>query len=189
MNKENLIEEINKGIIYSYLFFWGHQQKNILTIDKSCLSQWFPSEFIIDNYIYPTAEHFMMAEKARLFHDNKILEKILVSKTPKEAKKLGRKVSKFEKKKWENRAFEIVVKGNLEKFSQNKSLEKFLINTSPNILVEASPYDEIWGIGIMENDTKAKSPLTWKGKNSLGFALMEVRDLLINKKVISPKKQ
>ena len=56
MNKENLIEEINKGIIYSYLFFWGHQQKNILTIDKSCLSQWFPLEFKIDNYVYSTQE-------------------------------------------------------------------------------------------------------------------------------------
>ena len=67
---------------------------------------------------------------------------------------------------------------NLLKFSQNQNFKDFLLSTGDKILVEASPYDRIWGIGMLETDNRAENPLLWNGENLLGFALMEVRDQL-----------
>ncbi|MDJ0633261.1 MAG: NADAR family protein [Xenococcaceae cyanobacterium MO_188.B29] len=72
----------------------------------------------------------------------------------------------------------IVVKGNLAKFSQKEALKEFLLNTKERILVEASPRDRIWGIGLGQNNPDAANPYQWQGLNLLGFALMEVRDIL-----------
>lgn len=69
-------------------------------------------------------------------------------------------------------------KGNFLKFSQNEKLKEFLLSTDNKIIVEASPYDAIWGIGMLETDRDAQNPLLWKGENLLGFALMEVRNEL-----------
>ena len=78
----------------------------------------------------------------------------------------------------ESNIFQIVVDGNIAKFSQNPKLQEFLMRTGDRILVEASPYDKIWGIGMAENNQKVENPLEWNGQNLLGFALMEVRDRL-----------
>ena len=127
---------------------------------------------------YSNAEQFMMAEKARLFEDRESLEKILETSTPREAKKLGRQVVGFDEKKWNERCFEIVVKGNYHKFNQNRSLKKFLLKTGEKIIVEASPKDRIWGIGLSIKSEKTKDPENWRGSNLLGYALMEVRSAL-----------
>ena len=176
-NKQELIKELNRGKEFSYIYFWGHRQKEKNLIDKSCLSQWFPSQFIVEGDKYLTAEHYMMAQKAKLFGDSDVFEQILYVKTPKEAKDLGRKVRFFDVSVWENKAFDIVVKGNFEKFSQNKPLKNFLIETYPQILVETSPVDKIWGIGLAQDNKKVNNPSEWKGENKLGFALMQVRDM------------
>ena len=76
--------------------------------------------------------------------------------------------------------FDIVVKGNLLKFSQNEHLKEFLVNTGNRILVEASPTDRIWGIGMQQGEPGIEAPKKWNGLNLLGFALMEVRDELQN---------
>lgn len=120
----------------------------------------------------------MMAEKARLFNDHESLTKIIESNHPHDAKKLGRKVLSFNPKVWDEHKFDIVVKGNLAKFSQNDELKKFLIQTNDRILVEASPVDNIWGIGIAADNENVMNPNLWKGHNLLGYALMEVRDQL-----------
>ena len=174
-NIEELKQELLKGREFKYLFFWGHTQKDNNIIDKSCLSQWFHSRFEIDNICYPTAEHYMMAEKARLF-DLSMLEQILEAKTTKEVKSLGRKVKNFDEKIWNEKSFDIVFKGNLAKFSQNSNLKDFLLSTSKWIIVEASPYDKVWGIGMLENHEHASSPLRWRGLNKLGFVLTEIRE-------------
>ena len=175
-SKKELIKEFNKGKKQKWLFFWGHQKGK--TITASCLSQWYGSSFKKDGITYPTAEHWMMAEKARLFKDEDMLQKIIKSKSPGEAKKLGRKVKGFKNDVWLNHRYEIVKQGNLLKFAQNPSLKDFLINTKKRVLVEASPVDQIWGIGLAADDDRSKNPLQWKGDNLLGFALMEVRDEL-----------
>lgn len=120
----------------------------------------------------------MMAEKARLFKDDEILLRILESNSAGEVKKLGRKIKNFNGEAWNENKFDIVVKGNYLKFEQNKKLNEFLLNTNNRIIVEASPYDAIWGIGMLATDEGSENPTKWKGENLLGYALMEVRDLL-----------
>lgn len=158
-----------------YLFFWGHTPKEPGRTDQSCLSNWFPASFTMDGKRYPTTEHYMMAEKARLFGDDECLSRILAAKDPGAAKRLGREVRSFDEETWVAHRFEIVVAGNVEKFRQNDDLSEFLIGTGPKVLVEASPRDRIWGIGMGKDNPKATHPSQWNGLNLLGFALMEAR--------------
>lgn len=177
-NIEKICKEYQKGKKLKYIFFWGHQPKKNGSLSKSCLSQWWIQEFTHKNIIYFCAEQWMMAEKARLFKDNDCLNKILKSKTPKECKMLGRKIQNFDEEIWNKNKCNIVLFGNFLKFSQNKLLMDYLLNTKNKILVEVSPYDKIWGIGMKENNVHINNPNKWKGKNLLGFALMEVRENL-----------
>ncbi|KFF04760.1 NADAR family protein [Flavobacterium reichenbachii] len=161
-----------------YLFFWGHQPNKDGSISKTCFSQWWLSSFEVDGTTYKTAEHWMMAKKALLFNDQEVLEKIIQAKSPAEAKKLGREVKNYIDTVWLANRFEIVKEGNLHKFSQNKDLKEFLLNTNERVIVEASPVDPIWGIGMAGDHKDVLNPEKWKGLNLLGFALMEVRDEL-----------
>lgn len=174
-SKEELITFIAEGNKVKYLFFWGHTPKDNSVVGNECLSQWYESSFEIDGIHYPTAEHYMMAEKARLFNDSEALEKILESKHPGDAKKLGRTVKGYQDDIWKKRRVDIVVRGNQAKFSQNEKLKEFLINTNDRVLVEASPHDRIWGIGLEQTNPDAETPAKWKGLNLLGFVLVEVR--------------
>lgn len=166
------------GEQFEYLYFWGHQPPNDGSTNKSCLSQWFPTLFYIDDIAYPTAEHWMMASKARLFNDEDILGEILIAPDPGQAKALGRKVKNFDDKTWKANARSLVTQGNLAKFQQNPPLRDYLLSTGDTILAEASPYDRIWGIGLKASDPKSHNPATWQGQNLLGFALMDVRERL-----------
>jgi len=173
---QNTIEKFQKKEKTEFLFFWGHTVKDEIT--KACFSQWFPYSFEEDGIAYKTAEHYMMAGKAKLFNDCETLNQILISDTPKQAKKLGRKVKNFDLEKWDGQKYEIVKRANFLKFSQNQKLKDFLLSTDDKILVEASPYDTIWGIGMLETNPKSGNPSLWNGENLLGFAIMEVRDEL-----------
>lgn len=177
-NNEWLHTQVEAEEKMKYLFFWGHQPPRDNQINKSCCSQWYESSFVQDGIHYPTAEHWMMAEKARLFQDETMLTKILNCRKPAEAKELGRKVRGFDKSVWEANRIGIVVQGNYLKFKQNEDLWQFLDNTKSRVLVEASPVDPIWGIGISADAEGIEYPQNWKGLNLLGYALMEVRDRL-----------
>ena len=161
-----------------FLFFWGHQPNKDGSISKTCFSQWWLSSFEVDKVIYKTAEHWMMAKKAELFKDHAILEKILQAKSPAEAKKFGREVKNYNETLWLAARFDIVKEGNYHKFSQNPELKSFLLNTKERVIVEASPVDAIWGIGMAGDHKDILNPEKWRGLNLLGFALMEVRDEL-----------
>lgn len=161
-----------------FLFFWGHQPNNDGSISKTCFSQWWLSSFEVDKVIYKTAEHWMMAKKAELFKDDAVLQKILQAKSPAEAKKFGREVKNYNETLWLAARFDIVKEGNYHKFSQNPELKTFLLNTKDRVIVEASPVDAIWGIGMAGDHKDVMNPKKWKGLNLLGFALMEVRDEL-----------
>ena len=175
-----LLAQLEQGTRIKYLLFWGHQPSQESTITKSCLSQWWLADFVVADITYRSSEHWMMAEKARLFGDENTLAMILAAKSPAEAKKLGRTIQRFEPEVWEARKVDIVITGNLHKFSQNPSLRQFLLSTNDRVLVEASPVDAIWGIGLAADSADAADPARWQGPNLLGFALMEVRDQLRN---------
>jgi ribA/ribD-fused uncharacterized protein len=177
-NNSWLITKIQENEKPDFLFFWGHKPSKDGSITKSCFSQWWPVTFTIDGITYPTAEHWMMVAKAKLFGDLEILEKMLTTSSPADVKKLGRKVKNFEPILWETHKYNIVVEGNLHKFSQHPVLKRFLLNTAENILVEASPLDTIWGIGMAADHPEINDPSSWRGENLLGYALMEVRDKL-----------
>lgn len=120
----------------------------------------------------------MMAQKANVFGDEEVMNQILAETDQMTIKRLGRLVKNYDDSVWTERRFQIVVEGNLAKFSQNEDLRHFLLSTGDKILVEASPKDTIWGIGFDEFAPEATNPALWNGENLLGFALMEVRDRL-----------
>jgi hypothetical protein len=177
-DRESLVAAIRAGAAPKFLFFWGHRPLASGEIGKPCLSQWWDSSFVADGESYATAEHFMMAEKARLFCDEATRLRILNAGSPAAAKRLGREVRGFDERRWVDARFEIVVRGNLAKFGQNPPLREFLQNTGERVLVEASPVDRIWGIGMAADSPHAADPDHWRGLNLLGFALMEVRERL-----------
>lgn len=174
-----LKQRIEAGQPVEYLFFWGHTQKQDGVIDKSCLSQWYPAPFTVDGINYATAEHWMMAKKALLFGDQEAFKEILAAPKPAVAKSIGRKVKGFDADVWQKEGYGFVVEGSFHKFSQHASLKEFLLRTGKKIIVEASPSDFIWGIGLSQDSKDASNPWKWKGTNLLGFALMEARDRLL----------
>lgn len=178
MDIETLRGRVVGGERFRYLCFWGHRARADGTPSAACFSQWYLAPFQIDGVRYPTAEHWMMAEKARLFGDDAALAQVFARDDPGAAKAAGRAVRDFDDGLWARRRFEIVVAGNLAKFDQNPPLRDFLMGTGDQVLVEASPVDPIWGIAIAARDPRAQDPACWQGLNLLGFALMAVREAL-----------
>jgi ribA/ribD-fused uncharacterized protein len=162
----------------SLYFFWGHRAPAGVRVGKWCLSQWWPAPFEVDGHAFATAEHFMMAEKARLFGDRNAEAEILGSSDPAEAKAIGRRVRGFEERTWAVHRVGAVVRGNQAKFQQYPELGGFLVSIVDDVIAEASPADAVWGIGLRETDPAARDPRRWPGTNLLGFALMQVRQEL-----------
>lgn len=129
LNIKQLRRRWESGERFEFYLFYGHKPP-FSGVDASCLSQWFVRDFSIDGQRYPTAEHWMMAEKARLFGDTEMLQAILDSDSPRDAKAYGRKVKRFDAKTWDEHKFEIVVLGNVAKFDQNPTLRQFLVETT-----------------------------------------------------------
>ena len=178
-SRAELLAAIKESPQPSYVFFWGHRPRDDGQPGVSCFSQWWEgAPFTAEGELYATAEHWMMAEKARLFADREALGAIISSADPSEAKRLGRGVRGFDRERWGEVRFEAVVRGNLAKFSQHPCLAAALLETRGGVLVEASPLDPIWGIGLAADDPDASKPEAWRGQNLLGFALMEVRSQL-----------
>ena len=159
------------------LYFYGHTGRSG---PKKVLSNWYQCEFIDphDAQSYLTTEQYMMAKKAQLFKDDESYISIMNSSNPNDAKLLGRKVKNFNQDIWNKNAKNIVICGCYLKFTENESLKAFLLSTGNRHLVEASPYDKIWGIGI--SLLAAKSGKPWNGTNWLGECLMKVRELIKN---------
>lgn len=175
---DTLVREVRAGARVKYLHFWGHRPRPDGRVGASCLSQWWPSPFTVDGVEYATAEHWMMASKARLFGDAEAERKAVAAANPALAKKAGRLVRGFDESRWERERFGIVVEGSVHKFAAHADLREFLLGTGDRVLVEASPLDRVWGIGLAADDERAPDPERWRGPNLLGFALMEARERL-----------
>lgn len=177
-NIGDLRELESRGDFPDFLYFWGHRPRRDGTIGPGCLSQWWPAPFQVGGITYPTAEHFMMAGKARLFGDEAMASRIVDAVSPSDAKALGRAVSGYDENLWARRRYGIVVEGNTAKFGQHPDLLAYLAATAGRVLVEASPADRVWGIGLAADDDRAGRPSQWMGLNLLGFGLMDVRERL-----------
>lgn len=158
--------------------FWSDKPKRAGVVDDSCFSQWYQSPFTIDRVRYETSEQWMMAAKARLMGDPAVEAQIISANSPGHAKALGRQVRWFSEPHWNAEAFEAVVLGNLAKFSNDTELRAHLVATGDKILVEASPVDRLWGVGLGAKDPLIGRPSEWLGGNLLGFSLMIVRSSL-----------
>ena len=175
---EQLLAAEAEGVRLKFLPFWGHTPPADGTIGAHVLSQWFPCPFEHNGVVYPTAEHFMMAAKARLFGDDGRLDLILHSPTAAEAKHHGREVVHFDADVWARECVGIVREGSIAKFGSTPELRAYLVGTGRRILVEASPRDRIWGVGMGRDNPAVERPSQWRGTNLLGFALMQARAAL-----------
>ena len=178
MTVKTIIQRYMSGEHIDFLFFYGHTTLS-LSVGKQCLSQHYTkAPFELDSFTFKTAEHYMMYGKAKLFGDIGIAAKIVKAETAREVKALGRKIKNFDQATWDEEKFQIVVDGNIAKFSQNSKLGKFLLSTDDAVIVEAALNDNIWGIKMHMSNPDIYDPRKWEGENLLGFALMKVREIL-----------
>lgn len=150
-----------------YVFFWN-----------GIYSQWHKADIIINGIEYNCCEQYMMHQKALTFNDTDIASIVMLTSDPKEQKALGRKIKGFNKEAWDKVCVGIVYTGNLAKFIQNKDLKDILLSTGSRILVEASPYDSVWGIAMGEDIPGVENPANWKGLNLLGWSITMVKQQL-----------
>ena len=156
----------------AYIFFWKEDEEN------GWLSNWYKSKFVIDDFEYLHVEQYIMAQKAKLFHDSKRYTAILKSNKQWEVKALGREITPFDNTIWIAHRSKIAKVAIKAKFEQNKDLYKKLLATDNAILVEASPKDKIWGIGLDAETASHTDCKDWPGEGILGDILMEVREEL-----------
>ena len=166
-----------------YFFFYGHDPKK-LGHDKACFSQWYIRPFTVDGHRYNCMEQYMMSEKARIFRDIEMMKTILNESDPAKVKAYGRQVKGFNPDVWHEQRSKIVFKGNYAKFSQHADLKRYLLDTGDMVLVEASPFDTIWGIGMRANKT-AENHNNWRGLNLLGYALTAVKKQILVDEILA----
>jgi len=155
------------------LFFWGGP-----------FSQWTPSPFVVDDVAFNCAEQWMMWKKACLFGDARSARAILATNNPKAQKAIGRGVAGFDEAIWNTACDDIVFDGNYAKFSQSQTLRKLLLDSGDRLIVEASPFDRIWGIGLDAPTARRTPQGQWPGQNKLGKAIMRVRDALNSERTL-----
>ncbi|HAD20052.1 MAG TPA: hypothetical protein DCF42_06600, partial [Lachnospiraceae bacterium] len=158
------------------ILFWKDDEEN------GCFSNWYRKTFVIDDFKYLHVEQYMMAQKARLFHDSERYTAILRATNPWECKDLGKQVTPFDSKAWDAVRYDVVKTANRAKYEQNPDLMARLLSTGDAILAEASPKDNIWGIGVDASAASEMNPSEWPGQNLLGKILMELRTEFSGKK-------
>lgn len=155
----------------NYVYFWRTSE-----VPFGCFSNWYPSPFELNGVLYHTTEHYLMYQKALLMGDVKIGEAILNTNNAKKVKALGRRVKNFSEILWCQNREKIMYDGILAKCKAHPNIAETLLKTGDRTIVEASPYDRIWGVGISERDAKNGKKIN--GLNLLGKTLMRVRETL-----------
>ena len=164
------------------VYFWKPKPKVANVVDAACCCQWWYSRIEFEGVTFVTAEHAMMYGKAKMFGDQQAMDAILEERLPHVAKSIGRQVRNFNNRKWEDESYALVKAINKAKFTQDPRLKKWLLSLPENtVIVETSPYDRIWGIGLAEDEpVDLKQLKNWQGQNKLGFAITEVLQELRN---------
>lgn len=156
-------------ITESMVLFWG---------DEDIYSNFHPSPFTVDGKIFHCSEQYFMYCKADYFSDAATADKIMAETAPINCKKLGRQIKNYDESAWDNVRESFMFDACYNKFLQNPNLKKQLLDTQNRLLVEASPFDKIWGIGLAEDNVDAENTAKWRGRNLLGKVLMDVREKL-----------
>lgn len=146
--------------------------------ENGYLSNWYLSQFSVEEITFSSMEQYMMYKKAVCFRDYDTADRILETEDVSQIKKLGRKVSNYDENYWNGVRQIVVYRGLLEKFGQNDELKKLLLETGDSVLAECAVKDRIWGIGLSMTDPDRLDRACWKGQNLLGYALMMVRETL-----------
>lgn len=144
--------------------------------ENGYLSNWYLSQFSVDEITFSSMEQYMMYKKAICFQDYDTADRILETEDVSQIKKLGRKVSNYDENSWNGVRQIVVYRGLLEKFGQNDELKKLLLETGDSVLAECAVKDRIWGIGLSMTNPDRMDRACWKGQNLLGYALMMVRE-------------
>jgi len=158
---------LGERITDTHIYFWN-----------GIFCQWSQYTMVEEDITYYSCEQYMMAKKAKLFNDEKVYDMIMSEEYPSVQKELGRMVSNYNQDVWDKHKFDIVVNANYLKFTQDETLKELLLDTGDKTIVEASPYDTIWGIGLSCDDDRVLDESKWKGENLLGKAIMKVRTRL-----------
>lgn len=154
-----------------FTFFWH---------SDSPFSNWYPQPFVHDGIKFNCSEQYMMFKKAMLFKDYDVAEMIMDQTSPRKQKFLGRQVRGYDDATWMAECQPIMVPGLVSKFMQDTYSLNCMLDTGDSIIVEASPYDKVWGIGMTADDPRATDPSQWVGQNLLGIVLMDARDIICN---------
>ena len=154
--------------------------KNLHGFWSGPFSQWAQSDFKLCGFSFNTAEQAMMLGKAALFHDVHHAQLIMDSISPNDQKGYGRKVKGFDQPKWEDICIELVTAISYAKFTQDAKYFTAMEATGNDWIVEASPYDKVWGIGMKVDHPDFKDPSKWQGTNYLGECVMNAREIIFN---------
>jgi ribA/ribD-fused uncharacterized protein len=168
----------DKGYRPDMILFCNHINRNFAKQGEFMLSQWYPSPFSVNEIVYKSAGHWMVARKALLIGDRESFKRIINIDRFDEAKAIVPSIEGFDESQWDEYKYDVVREGNFHKFNQNRKLREYLLSTGDAILAEANPNDNIWGIGLSKDSKNVADPYAWNGSNLLGFALMEIRDYL-----------
>ena len=145
---------------------------------KYCpLSNHSPAPFTINKKDYNSSEQMFLSEKCITFGQTAAAQNIMCMDDPGKMVQEA-KVCRGYNEKWDMEQEDIMLTAILGKFTQNEEHEKFLLSTGDKILVEGSPYDSTWGVGLAFNDPAIDNSQNWKGDNLLGKALMTARRLI-----------
>ena len=158
---------LGERITDTHIYFWD-----------GIFCQWSQYTMVEEDITYYSCEQYMMAKKAKLFNDEKVYDMIMSEEYPSVQKELGRMVSNYNQDVWDKHKFDIVVNANYLKFTQDEILKELLLSTGDKTIVEASPEDTIWGIGLIYYDDRVLDESNWQGENLLGKAIMKVRKIL-----------
>lgn len=153
---------------------------NIVPFYSGVFSNWHPCSFVIDEQVWTSSEQYYMYMKAVVFDDKETQKRIRETKSCKEQKQLGRMVKGYNEIVWKKHREEVMLRALRAKFSQSSVLKEKLLKTGNAILVEASPVDLVWGVGLSEDNVNIHDQSKWRGMNLLGKCLMIVRSELAN---------
>lgn len=147
---------------------------------RPVFSNFYISPFKIGKLKYNCTEQYFQHKKAMFFEDHKTAGKIMKTQSPAQQKKLGRRVKGYDELRWMQVRKQTMESGCMAKFTQNQPEKEKLLATGDSLMVECSPTDKIWGIGLGLKDHRAKNPKNWVGQNLMGKVLENVRELIAN---------